>query len=121
MSTQSTPPSEITNPVTALILSAVTCNLYELFVWWPNRLKTINALLGRDEFKYGTILMLSILTCGLMYIYYDYKTAEAILEIRRKKGLAGSESLPLMTVIMDCMALTFITSYMHQEEINKLV
>ena len=111
---------EVRNPVTALVLSFVTCGIYELFVWWPARLRSMNALLGREEFKYGTVLLMTIVTCGLMYVYYDYKISAAILDIKRERGTLSATSLPIIVVLLDLVGLGFVASLIHQDELNKL-
>lgn len=108
------------DPIIALVLYFVTCGIYELFWWFPYRLRAANTLLGREEFNPGSAILLVIVTCGVMYLYYEYRISEAINEVKQQRGKAFSASLPIAILLLDLFALGFVASFLHQEEINKL-
>lgn len=108
------------DPVIALLLYFVTCSLYEYFAWLPQRMKAVNTLLGREEYNYTNALLLIIVTCGVMYLYYEYRMAESINELKRARGLEAGPTLPIATLLLDLFQFGFVASFLHQEEINKL-
>ena len=51
-------------------------------------------------FDFVTWLLLSIITCGIFAIYYEYKMAKGINEVQEKSGLRVNDDLALLCVLL---------------------
>ena len=61
----------VRNIIFSLILSIITCGLYDLY-WNAKEMQTFNGLLEREEFSFWIWLFASIITCGIFHIYYAH-------------------------------------------------
>lgn len=104
---------------TAIILSLVTCGLYNLY-WNYRQFLSLNALLGREEFKFVPWLLLSLVTCGLYHIYYEYKMGSELYGWLQENGRPANPNLPMIGLVLSCLGLTLIADAVYQHEINKL-
>ena len=84
-------------------------------------MEACNELQGRKEFDFWLWLLLTIVTCGIYHIFYQYKMGLAIVEIQRNVGKPVFENLPIVSVIVTIFGLTVVVDCIHQNEINKLV
>lgn len=101
-----------------IILSLLTCGIYSLY-WEYKQMATLNAWLGRTEYRFGLWLLLSILTCGIFALYYEYKMAVGINEVQVNNGLHGSHSLPVICVLLAFFGIGIASLAIQQWEINK--
>ena len=104
---------------TGIILSLVTCGLYNIY-WNYRQFEALNKLLGREEYKFVPWLLLSIVTCGLYHIYYEYKMGSDLYEWLRGHGREVSANLPLIGLVLSCLGLTVLADAVYQHEINKI-
>ncbi len=110
-------PSSIAKDV---ILTLLTCGIWDL-VWQYRQMRTVNLLLGYEEFHFGKWLIFSILTCGLYHLYHEYLMGRAIVRVQHKYGLPTSESLPAISLILALISLGIITDAIQQKEINMII
>jgi len=103
-----------------VIFTLLTCGLFNLY-WNYRQMKACNELLGREEFSFWTWLLLSMITCGIYHIFYQYKMGRAIGEIQHIRGLHVFENLPILSVIITIIGLSFVVDCIHQNEVNKIV
>ncbi len=103
-----------------IILSIVTCGLYNIY-WNYREFESMNALLGRQEYRFWYWAILSIITCGIFHIYYEYKMGSDLLRILKQKGHDANPNLPLIGLALSCFALTIVADAVYQHEINRLV
>ena len=104
---------------TAIVLSLVTCGVYNLY-WNYRQFLAMNALLGREEFKFVPWLLLSLVTCGLYHIYYEYKMGSELYGWLQANGRPSNPNLPMIGLVLSCLGLTIIADAVYQHEINKL-
>jgi len=104
---------------TGIILSLITCGLYNIY-WNYRQFQTMNALLGREEYKFLMWLVLSIVTCGLFHIYYEYKMGSDLYSYLKEQGRDPNPNLPVIGLVLACFGLTIITDAVYQHELNKL-
>ena len=109
-----------TNVAVHLILTIVTCGLFNLY-WNYKQMQACNHMLGRQEFSFGLWFLLTIITCGIYHVFYQYKMGMAIVELQRSRNRHVFGELPILSVIVTVMALSIIVDAIHQLEINKIV
>ena len=78
-----------------IIFSLLTCGIYSLY-WQYKQMVTLNAWLGRNDYRFWLWLFLSFLTCGIFGIYYEYKMAVGINEIQINRGWTVSNHLAVI-------------------------
>ena len=83
-------------------------------------MESCNALLDRREFRFWIWLLLTILTCGIYHIFYQYKMGVAIVEIQQRMNREVFDKLPLLSVIVTILGLSIVVDCIHQNEINKI-
>jgi len=102
-----------------IVLSLVTCGLYNVY-WNYRQMLALNALLGREEYDFAKWLLLSIVTCGLYHIYYEYRMGSDIYAWLKEHGREASDNLPLIGLVLSLFGLTVIADAVYQHELNKL-
>ena len=105
--------------VKAVILTVVTCGIYNIF-WTYKQMNVVNGLLGRNQFSFGRWLLLTLITCGIYHIYYEYIMATALIEAQKKYGTTVVESLPTTSIILSFFGLVIMVDAIQQHEINKI-
>ena len=104
--------------VLGIILSFLTCGIYSLY-WEYKQMATLNAWLGRIEYRFGLWLLLSIITCGIFALYYEYKMAVGVNEVQANNGLNVSNSLAVICVLLAIFGIGIASLAIQQWEINK--
>lgn len=103
-----------------IILSIVTCGLYNVY-WNYREFQALNALLGREEYRFWHWVLLSLITFGLYHIYYEYKMGSDLHRILKSKGHDANPNLPFIGLGLSCFGLWVIADAVYQHEINRLV
>ncbi len=103
-----------------VILTLLTCGIWDL-VWQYRQMRTVNILLGYEEFHFGKWLIFTLLTCGLYNLYHEYLMGRAIVRIQHKYGLPPSESLPAISLVLTLVSLGIITDAIQQKELNMII
>ncbi len=103
-----------------VILTLLTCGIWDL-VWQYRQMRTVNILLGYEEFHFGKWLVFTLLTCGLYNLYHEYLMGRAIVRIQHKYGLPPSESLPAISLVLTLVSLGIITDAIQQKELNMII
>lgn len=111
------PDQAVSGIATDILLSVVTCGIYNLF-WQARQFRVLNAFLGRQEFQFWKWALLTLITCGIYHIYTEYVMARAIVSIQRDLGKPANENLIMMTVALSVFGLTIIADAIQQHEIN---
>jgi DNA-directed RNA polymerase subunit RPC12/RpoP len=105
--------------VTDILLSLVTCGVYQLF-WQARQMKALNYLLGEERFSFLKWLLLTLVTCGIYHIYYEYVMARSINEVQLDLGIRVSGELPLLSVLLSIFGISIAADAIQQHEINKI-
>ena len=108
----------VRNIVVSLILTVLTCGLYDLY-WNAKQMKTMNGLLEREELSFWTWLLVSLITCGLFHLYYEYKMGLALVEIQKKYDMRIDSNLPIISLFLSVFGFSIVVDAIHQNEINK--
>jgi len=101
-----------------IILSIITCGIYWFF-WQARQMRALNYLLKEQRFSFLLWFLVSLITCFLFNVYYEYIMAQAIVEIQKKQGKALSNDLPVLSLVLSLFGLHVITDAIQQHEINK--
>lgn len=108
------------NIALGIILSLVTCGLYNIY-WNYCEFQAMNQLLGREEYRFWYWVILSILTCGIFHIYYEYKMGSDLYNYMKGHGHEVNPNLPLIGLVLSIFGLTIIADAVFQHELNRLV
>ncbi len=101
-----------------IILSIITCGIYWFF-WQARQMRALNYLLKEQRFNFLLWFLVSLITCFLFNIYYEYIMAQAIVQIQKKQGKTLSNDLPVLSLVLSIFGLHIITDAIQQHEINK--
>jgi len=101
-----------------IILTIITCGIYWFF-WQARQMRALNYLLKEQRFNFVLWFFVSIITCFLFNVYYEYIMAQAIVEIQKRSGREPSKDLPVLSLVMSIFGLHAIVDAIQQNEINK--
>lgn len=114
-------PIDVRSIALDLILTVVTCGLYNLYVQYA-QMRSLNRILGVAKYSFGMWGVLCLLTCGLYHIYHEYRMSKDIYE-----AIPGVESyLPVLSalacvlgghIIVDAVQQFYINRYFGSESI----
>lgn len=107
----------VSNIATDIILSLVTCGIYNLF-WQARQFRVLNAFYGSEEFRFWTWFFLTLVTCGIYHVYTQYRMGVVITEINRKVGRPPNENLALICLLLSVFGLVLVADAIQQSEIN---
>ena len=82
-------------------------------------MNTCNELLGREEFNPIVVFLLSLVTCGLYFVYYQYCMGKVIVEIELARSLHPYDNLPIVSLLFSLFGLSIVVDGIHQHELNK--
>ena len=89
---------EVRNPVTVLILIYVTCGIYGI-VWMLGLCDDVNKGLGREEFNAVKEIGLSIVTCGMWALWFQWRMANAVVEVQKAWGVEPEMEATILFVL----------------------
>lgn len=89
---------EVRNPVTTLLLVMFTCGIYAI-IWMFAVVGDINKGLGREEFNFVKEILLSIVTCGLWGIWFQWRLCHAVAEVQQAWGVEPEMDGPILFVL----------------------
>ncbi len=64
-------------------------------------------------------ILLSIITCGIYGIYWNYKIGKEMYEANQKKGISTSDN-SVLYLILSIFGLSIVTYCLVQNELNTL-
>ena len=105
------------NIVVAIILSFVTCGIYQIY-WMIKMNDEVNTLANEPNATSGVMVFIfSLITCGIYSIYWSYKMGERCDNI---KGSVGGNSA-ILYLILTILGFGIVTYCLVQDTINKAV
>ncbi len=110
--------SFVSNIALDIILSIITCGIYWFF-WQARQMRALNHLLKEQRFSFVLWFFVSIITCFLFNVYYEYIMAQAIVEIQKRDGMAASNDLPVLSLVLSLFGLHVVVDAIQQNELNK--
>ena len=100
------------NIVTAIILSIITCGIYNLY--WIYALNNDASRLAREDEDGGMVLILSLITCGIYFLIWNYKMGDKIYQ-------AGGKNDQVVYLILAIFGLSIVSMALMQTEVNNLL
>lgn len=107
------PSEHIRSIPTDIILTIVTCGLFNLVVQHKQML-AVNDMLGEDKYHFVPWLLLTLVTCGLYHVYHEYRMAEDIAECSDRS--AGSDGI--IALVLAALGLPIVVDAIQQSNIN---
>jgi len=105
------------NIVVAVILSFVTCGIYQIY-WFIKMNDEVNILASEPDAPSGIMAFLfTFITCGIYGFFWSYKMGE---RCDRIKGAVGGSSAVLY-LILAVLGLGIVNYCLIQDTINKAV
>ena len=104
---------EVRDPVMVLILSIFTCGIYNL-IWLFKTGEEINQASGFEQFNMVKELLLSFFTCGLWGIWFQWRFAEAVVNLQKNWGVKPQMEAPILFF----MAFVSLMPFFVQQGLN---
>lgn len=119
MNSDSLTPDFRRNVALDLILTILLCGLWNLVLQY-NQIKTLNYLLKEDRFSYWRMYIFTVLTCGIYFVYHEYKKAEAFQNFLAKETPAKVDtSDPVLAAVLCVIGFNFVYDAILQTKINE--
>ena len=106
------------DPIMALVLSIVTCGIYQI-VWLFMVSNEINNASGEKKIDPLIFFLLGILCFPLIFVGM-YKIDEALFDLNTRVGLPANKNFVLWLVLSLIGIGGFFMVYQVQEQLNKL-
>lgn len=109
-----------------VVFTILTLGIYGIY-WQYRQMKFVNTLSGEKKFSFARWLVFSIITCWIYHIYHEYVMGREIVFLQEKFGLAKSDDLPTISIVLCILAYWFfiavgiITDSIQQKEINTMI
>lgn len=101
-----------------IVLTFITCGIYYFF-WQRRQILAINHLLEEEKYSFLLWCLLTLATCGLFNIYYEYYMAQGLTEAQEKHGRPKTKELPVLSLLLTIFGLNIVADAIQQNEINK--
>ncbi len=101
-----------------LVLTLLLCGLWNLVVQ-HHQIKVLNILLKEERFSYWKLYGLSLVTCGIYFIYFEYKKAEAFQVFMNgiKPGTVDSSD-PVLAAVLSIIGFNWVYDAILQTKLN---
>lgn len=106
------------NIAVSIILYFVTCGIYYLIYMVESTQDVDIVAKNPDKRSGGTVVLLSILTCGIYGYYWWYKQGELMEKANSESGKASSSSAVLY-LLLAIFGLSFVNMILLQSDLNK--
>jgi hypothetical protein len=106
------------NPVTILLLSIITCGIYQIY-WLFVVSEEINQASGEKVIDPVIFFLLGLLCFPLIFVGM-FKIDEAIFNLNTQRGLPASKNFVLWLLLCLVGVGTLFMMYQVQEQLNKL-
>jgi len=107
------PSEHIKNIAVCLVLTLVTCGIYNLY-WQYQQMLTVNELIQDEKYHFWPWLLLTLVTCGLYHVYHEYRLSEDIARVCRP----NQKNDGLIAIILSVLGLSFVVDAIQQSHIN---
>lgn len=107
------------NIALCIILSLVTCGIYNLY-WLYTLTEDVKKLSNNPNgTSGGIVILLSIVTCSIYLWYWMYKQGDTIDQVKQSRGIASSNT-GILYLILGIVGLSIVSNALMQNEINNL-
>lgn len=107
------PDEHVKNIALCVVLSLVTCGIYNLY-WQSQQIATVNELLLEDRYDFWRWLLFCVLTCGLYHVYHEYRMSEDLARICGRP----EKNDGLVSLLLTIFGLSVVADAIQQSHIN---
>lgn len=105
------------NPIVSILLSIITCGIYELY-WMCTITDDVDNVTNNPTKRNGiVVILLTIITCGIYGIYYWYQNGKLMEEANEKNGVKGNSNAVLF-LILSIIGFSIINYVLVQIDLN---
>ena len=116
-STRSMPILPNRNIAVSLILSLVTCGIYNIY-WFIMMTDESNSISDEEYSSGGMSLLFTIITCGIYAIYWNYQMGQKLAKAGRKYNLAIADN-SILYLVLSIFGLGIISNCLIQNDLNR--
>lgn len=98
----------------AIVLSLVTCGIYNLY-WQYKQIEALNDMLRDDKYGFWGWLVLSTITCGLYHVYHEYRMSEDLATLCDREGRNDA----VLSLVLSLFGLSIVVDAIQQSHINE--
>jgi hypothetical protein len=114
MEDQLNPSPHIRNIAMDLIITILTCGLYNIFIQ-AKQIDAVNDILKQKKYDFTHWLLLTIVTCGIYHCYHEYRMSDDLA--RAVPGVPSYE--PIMVIVLLILGVLPIVDAIQQSHINR--
>ncbi len=103
----------IRNIVVDILLTIVTCGLYNIYVQYK-QMQAVNLMLKYQKYSFSHWAILSLVTCGIYHFYHEYIKNE---DIRKTVGADSGQTVIVLGILL--FGLTPVADAIQQNLINE--
>ena len=107
------------SPVAVLLLSIVTCGLYQLYLVYQITTE-IRDFRGEPALNPLAELLLCIVTCGLYELYWFYKYGRLVFDMQQRVGVDSPSDLSLVLLLLPIFGFAIVSFLLIQAELNRV-
>lgn len=97
-----------------LVLTILLCGLWNMVVQY-HHCELLNVLLKQEKYSFWKLVIFSLLTCGIYFIYHEYMKARDWQTISGK----ADDSDPILAVVLAIFGLNFVYDAILQTKMNE--
>lgn len=106
------------NIVVSILLSLVTCGIYEIY-WWIKLNDEVNRLSNHpNDTSGGIAFLLTVVTCGIYGWYWNYKMGSKCDELGTQRG-DSTQYFPILFLVLGILGFEIVNLCLMQDTINK--
>lgn len=107
------------NIALCVVLTIITCGLYGLY-WRVVIIDDINYASNEPDTSGVGVLLLSIITCNIFWLYTVYKMGRKLYSSWERKGRSADPNMSILYLLLSIFALDIVTMCLMQNEVNRL-
>ena len=99
-----------------LVLTVLLYGMCNLVVQY-HHIETLNALLKEQKYSFLKLMLFSLLTCGIYYVYHQYMKSKDFLTVMKQP----SDSDPILAAVLAIVGLNFVHDAILQTKLNEFL
>jgi hypothetical protein len=98
-----------------IVLTLLLCGLWNIVVQY-GQIETLNQLYREEKYSFWKTYLLSLVTCGIYLIYFEYKKATDFAHFTAPGTEDGSDGV--IAVVLAIFGLNFVYDAIFQSKLN---
>ncbi len=108
------PSEHVRNIALDIILTLVTCGLFNLYVQ-QRQMRAVNAMLKEQKYSFLSWCLLTLITCGIYHIYHEYRMSSDIATVMSDVNPNDT----ILCLVISLVGLFLVTDAIQQTHINR--